>query len=554
MIRTLVLAGEAQQETMRPWLGYLERTGQVHLDLTRDPAALRRLSAYEVVVAHHPEAGLSPEEEGMVAEFVLGGGGLVSLHCNSCRWAAGDRLRSVMGDFWPATVREGELVVDVTGDGHEVTRLLAGSFRVRDSGYVDPRAANLGEALLSTTWHSAVETVAFSRPAGRGRLFHFGLGGEGATYRLPEVQSLLYHGLRHAAGRSQPATVGVGLLGYGAIGSDHAAALRAVPGLKLRAICDRNGDRLAAALQESPGTRAAEDVGDLLADPDVEVVVVSTPPNTHFQMAQQVLEAGRHAVVEKPFCLRAEEADRLVELAAQRALTLTVFQNRRWDPDFLALEALIRGGRLGRVFHLEAFVGGFEHPCHYWHSDAAVSGGVIFDWGAHYLDWILQLVPEPVVEVAATRQKLVWHDVTNDDHFEVRMRFRDGTEARFLHSDIAAARKPKWYVLGTEGAVVGRWREEVLLGRGPVGVTELPVPVADLPCELHLLSPGPGGRSHDQKISLSPPPVHAFYRNLAGHLLAGEPLAVTPGSARRNIAVMEAAQLAADGGPQKVLI
>lgn len=554
MIRTLVLAGEAQQEAMRPWLGYLERTGHVALDVAADPGVLGGLSRYEVVVAHHPEARLSPEEEVMLSDFVLGGGGLVSLHCNSSRWAGCDRLRSLMGDFRPATVREGELVVDVTGGGHEVTRLLAGPFTVHDSGYVDPRPANIGHALLSTTWRSAVETVAFSRAAGRGRLFHFGLGGEGATYLLPQVQSLLYHGLRHAAGRSQRATVGVGLLGYGAIGSEHAAALRAVPGLELRAVCDRNGERLATALQESPGARAAEDVGDLLADSDVEVVIVSTPPNTHAQMAQRALAAGRHVVVEKPFCLREQEADRLVQEAAERELALTVFQNRRWDPDFLALQDLIRAGRLGRVFHLEAFVGGFDHPCHFWHSDAEVSGGVIFDWGAHYLDWILQLVPEKVVEVAATRQKLVWQDVTNDDHFEVRMRFQDGTEARFMHSDIAAARKPKWYVLGTLGAALGRWREEVMLTPGPVGVSETPVPVTDLPCELHLLTPGPGGRSHDERISLTPPPAHAFYRNFAGHLLAGEPLAVTPTSARRNIAVMEAAQRAASAGPQTVLI
>jgi scyllo-inositol 2-dehydrogenase (NADP+) len=214
----------------------------------------------------------------------------------------------------------------------------------------------------------------------------------------------------------------------------------------------------------------------------------------------------------------------------------------------------VETGQLGRVFHLEAFVGGFEHPCHFWHSDASVSGGVIFDWGAHYLDWILQLLPGQVVEVSALSQKLIWLDVTNDDHFVLRMTFEDGASAEFIHSDIAAARKPKWYLLGTEGAAVGLWREESRLVATLTGVSEVQVPVADLPCELHLLRPGPAGRSHDQRIALPDAPPQAFYRNLAGHLLAREPLAVAPAAARRNIAIMEAAVRAASGGPQRVRI
>jgi predicted dehydrogenase len=290
-------------------------------------------------------------------------------------------------------------------------------------------------------------------------------------------------------------------------------------------------------------------LAELVDEPGVEVVIISTPPNTHASLAEQALRADKHVVLEKPFCLNLDDADRLVELAAETGKTLTVYQNRRWDPDFLALKAAVERGDLGSIFHLEAFVGGYDHPCHYWHSHSAVSGGVIFDWGAHYLDWILQLVPGPVVQVAARNQKLVWQDVTNDDHFELRMTFANGAEATFIHSDIAAARKPKWYVLGTRGAAVGHWREGRMTSRGPSGqLLEERLAVTDLPCELHILTPGGSGGSHDQLISLPAPPPQAFYRNLAGHLLAGEPLAVTPESARRNVALMEAAVRAAELG------
>ncbi|MGC1185653.1 MAG: Gfo/Idh/MocA family oxidoreductase, partial [Candidatus Dormiibacterota bacterium] len=321
--------------------------------------------------------------------------------------------------------------------------------------------------------------------------------------------------------------------------------------LQLRAVADQSSVRTEAARSFAPDVVVSPDLGSLVEVPEVDLLVISTPPNTHAALAEQALRAGKHVVLEKPFCLRLDEANRLVELAAETERTLTVYQNRRWDADFLALQAAIRAGDLGSVFHLEAFVGGFGHPCHFWHSHAPVSGGVIFDWGSHYLDWILQLIPDEVVSVAATRQKLVWQDVTNDDHFELRMSFAGGAEATFIHSDIAAARKPKWYVLGTEGAAVGYWREGRITSRGPTGlVIEERLPVTDLPCELHILRPDGSGESHDQLISLPPAPPQAFYRNLAGHLLAEEPLAVTPESARRNIALMEAATRSAEQGQQ----
>jgi hypothetical protein len=96
---------------------------------------------------------------------------------------------------------------------------------------------------------------------------------------------------------------------------------------------------------------------------------------------------------------------------------------------------------------------------------------------------------------------------------------------------------------------VGHWREGRLTSRGSSGqlVEEL-LPVTDLPCELHILTPSGSGESHDQLLSLPAQPPQAFYRNLAGHLLAGEPLAVTPESARRNVALMEAALRAAELG------
>ena len=86
----------------------------------------------------------------------------------------------------------------------------------------------------------------------------------------------------------------------------------------------------------------------------------------------------------------------------------------------------LAAGRLGEVFHVETFVGGYDHPCNFWHSDAEISGGAIYDWGSHYLDWVLDLLPQEVEWVSATTHKRVWHDVTNADHSRVLLHFTDG--------------------------------------------------------------------------------------------------------------------------------
>ena len=362
----------------------------------------------------------------------------------------------------------------------------------------------------------------------------------------PALARLLARLLRHVLGLRDAAPVRVGMLGYGAIGHEHAAAIAATAGLELAAVCDPVAARVQAARAYAPDLRGHADAVDLLTDDGVDLVVVSTPPNTHADQVLRALEAGKHVVVEKPFCITVAEADRQITAARDAGLLLAVYQNRRWDRDYLALKAAVRAGRLGEVFHVETFVGGYDHPCNFWHSDAEISGGAIYDWGSHYLDWVLDLLPQQVEWVSATAHKRVWHDVTNADHTRVLLHFADGVEAEFTHSDVAAARKPKFYVLGTEGAVVGDWQQERIVSRSPIGlVAEDRFAVSDAPAALTLLGRD-GART---ELPLAAPPAQPFHRELADALLSGWPMTVTPQGSRRNIAVMQAAtQSAADGG------
>ena len=239
----------------------------------------------------------------------------------------------------------------------------------------------------------------------------------------------------------------------------------------------------------------------------------------------------------------------MIRVAEENGRVLTCHQNRRWDVDYLAIRQAVSDGLIGDPFYLETFVGGFSHPCDYWHSHYPISGGTLYDWGAHYIDWILNLFPGPTVSVIGTSHKRVWHDVTNADQVRAQIRFAQGQEAEFLHSDVAALGKPKWYLLGTEGAIVGHWNEVTLREPDPISYfTEQQVPATETVPLLSLYQRHPSGNAVARQLSLPERRPHAFHLGLADHLLTGEPLAVTADSAARVVAVLEAASRSAERG------
>src|ERR1019366_6529028 len=141
--------------------------------------------------------------------------------------------------------------------------------------------------------------------------------------------------------------VRVGLVGFGLAGQTfHAPLIQAVPGLELACILER---RVMLAQQKYPDVRVSRTLEEFLADDQIRLCVIATPNASHFELAQRCLLAGRDVVVDKPFTTMCEQAAKLIRLAADRGRLLTVFQNRRWDGDFLTVRKLIASGTLGRI-------------------------------------------------------------------------------------------------------------------------------------------------------------------------------------------------------------
>src|SRR5665213_2195149 len=324
----------------RPLLRALEGTQHFHIDVVTDPEKFTVEGPRVLLVAsdHHLQAGQAEQ----LTEFVRRGGGLVLLHGTLARWAESSELAELArwAPTGPAPLTELVVRADPT---HQLTQRLGPELKFTDELYLSEGPPSDAAVLLRTSGHFTEQVVAYERSFGAGRFVHIGLGHQSSTYEDASFQKLLHRALLFAAGQVAAAPVGVGLIGYGAIARAHAAAVSTTAGLRLRGICDVSTERRELAAREW-GVPTHASTQDLFDDPEVGLVVVGTPPSAHADAVLAALGAGKHVVCEKPFALRVEEVDRMIDSAASRELVLTVYQSRRWDPDYLAMRDVVRSG------------------------------------------------------------------------------------------------------------------------------------------------------------------------------------------------------------------
>ncbi|MEN3029341.1 oxidoreductase [Chromobacterium amazonense] len=256
-----------------------------------------------------------------------------------------------------------------------------------------------------------------------------------------------YH-VRIAPENMMTKTLKVGLLGFGYAGSTfHAPLLRAVDGIELVAVASSRPEQVAAVL---PNVQVHASPEALLMAPDIDLVVIATPNDSHFPLAEAALRAGKHVVVDKPFTLTAAEAKQLVELAGRLGLLLSVFHNRRWDADFLAIQQLIADGLLGRVVHFESHFDRYRPQVRQrWRESTNAGAGLWYDLGPHLLDQVVQLFGLPqaiLLEKAALRDGAL-----SDDWFHALLRYPD--KRVMLHgSALVADAGPRFIIHGTQGS------------------------------------------------------------------------------------------------------
>ena len=248
-------------------------------------------------------------------------------------------------------------------------------------------------------------------------------------------------------------TIGVGLVGYGLAGrSFHAPFIAAVDGFRLCAVATTDPDRRARVVAEHPGTDVVAGLDALLDRSDVEMVVVATPNRFHVPMAMSALSGGRHVVVDKPMAMDVGEAERLVDAASRADRLLSVYQNRRWDGDFLTVRRLLAEGTLGTIDSLESRFERMAEVDGSWRESAAEVGGPLRDLGPHLVDQSLVLFgPARRVWAQLARRRPA---TEVDDSAFVAIDHVSGVQSRLWMSLIASRVGPRIRLRGVAGEFI----------------------------------------------------------------------------------------------------
>ncbi|EFL32384.1 oxidoreductase [Streptomyces viridochromogenes DSM 40736] len=342
----------------------------------------------------------------------------------------------------------------------------------------------------------------------------------------------------------------VGLVGYGLAGSVfHAPLIAATEGLTLDTVVTSNPERQQQARAEFPDVRLAATPDELFdRAAELDLIVVASPNKTHVPLATTALKAGLPVVVDKPVAGTAAEARELAALAEERGLLLSVFQNRRWDNDFLTLRKLLAEGELGDVYRFESrferwrpqLKGGWRES-----GDPAEIGGLLYDLGSHVVDQALVLFG-PAATVYAESDVRRPGAEADDDTF-IAITHTSGVRSHLYVSATTAQLGPRFRVLGSTAGYVkhGLDPQEAALREG-----KRPPAAADWGREPESLwgrvgsgeSPVTGG---GRPVPTLPGDYPAYYAAVAKALLEGAPNPVTALEAAATLDVLEAARRSA---------
>lgn len=347
----------------------------------------------------------------------------------------------------------------------------------------------------------------------------------------------------------------VALIGYGAAAKIfHASLIAGVSGLSLAVICSSRAD---AVRQDWPQVLVLATPQEAFDRTDIDLVVIATPNDSHYPLALAALLAGKHVVVDKPCTVTLVQTEHLLQVAQQQGRVLTVFQNRRLDSDFLALQQVLASGVLGRVVEVNAHFDRYRPSVPgRWREQNVPGAGLWLDLGAHLVDQALQLwgLPDALsVELAEVRDEALVNDWF---HAVLRYASKDEDRRVILHaSTLVAEQGPRWAVHGTHGSFIkfGLDAQEDALkaGERPYGDNVhtwgidpalgqltywMPMPGVSAPVCRRQTAPNPPGNYLD------------YYANVRDHLRGQTALMVTPTQVLQVMQVLSAGQESARQG------
>ena len=314
----------------------------------------------------------------------------------------------------------------------------------------------------------------------------------------------------------------------------HAPLIANHKGFHLRSIVERSKNK---ASELYPDVEIVRSFDELLQDGNIELVIVNTPDYTHYEMALAAIQAGKHVVVEKPFTQTVEQAYALIEAAKQKNVMLSVFQNRRWDGDFLTVQQVIKNNLLGKLVEFESHFDRFRNFIQLgtWKEKAESGTGMVYNLGSHLIDQAVILFGMPDAVNAEIRIMRPGGEV--DDCFDIRLSYND-VKVTLKASILVRETGPKYFLHGINGSFVksGLDVQEDALKIGKIPGTQ---GWGTEPIEnWGVLNTNVGDLHFKGKIETVPGNYPAYYDNIYDHLIEGKPLEVTPEQAAGTIKII----------------
>jgi len=326
-------------------------------------------------------------------------------------------------------------------------------------------------------------------------------------------------------------SIKTGIVGYGKSAKVfHAPLINTVQSLDLYSVVERSSDD---AIQQYPDVEVFRSFKEILKDDLTELLIITTPNHLHFSMAQEALSAGKHVVIDKPFTVTFEEANKLIRLADDSGLKLSVFQNRRWDGDFLTLKELIRNKKVGETVEVVSTFNRFRNQIQEdaWREKSQAGSGVLYDLGPHLIDQSIQIFGKPDQLYADIREQ---RGGVTDDYFELDL-YYPNLKVKLKAGVLVADPSPRFTVRGTEGAFVtfGLDPQEQNLKEGK-----------KLDSNDHswgTLYKWEDGKMTEEQVKIAMGNYSAFYRDMASAIKGKGELPVDPNDAAYVIYLIELA-------------
>ncbi|WP_292010414.1 Gfo/Idh/MocA family oxidoreductase [Chryseobacterium sp.] len=343
--------------------------------------------------------------------------------------------------------------------------------------------------------------------------------------------------------------VKVGLCAFGMSGKVfHAPFLKEHPGFVMTAVVERSKNE---SQEKYPDAEIYRSVEEMLQNADVEVVVVNTPVQTHFEYVRKALEAGKHVIVEKPFTVNAKEAETLVDLAEEKNLFLSVYQNRRFDRDYLQVGKIINSKKLGDIKEVEIRFDRFRtEPSGKQHKEnpEQAGSGSLHDLGAHLIDQATQLFGFPE-KLYADVFSMKGQDFAND-YFEILLFYKDQKRLRLKSSVFSKEAHYAYMLYGDKGSFLqertDNQENELVAGAVPEYGKDWTLPLRDPDGILNVLTEDSETK---RVLTFSEPGNYMnYYQQIYEHIVFGYSLPSPGIEVIQNMKIIDAALESSEHG------